>query len=103
MLFEPVPWRQTTSANMSFARWESIIWYPLVVLAAIGVVVARRRLLTLAFALLVGAGMLLVYALAEGNIGTAYRHRGEFVWVVALFAGFGLEYLLDRREWCVTA
>jgi hypothetical protein len=96
MLFEPIPWRATTSANMALARWETIVWYPMVLLAFIGVITSWRRLGPLAFALMAGSGMLFVYALAEGNIGTAYRHRGEFVWVVALLAGFGLHFLATR-------
>jgi hypothetical protein len=98
MLFEPFPWREATSANMTLARWETIVWYPLLALAAFGLLPALRRRDLLAFALLVGGGMLLVYALAEGNIGTAYRHRGEFVWLVALLAGFGLLHLVGRRS-----
>ena len=38
----------------------------------------------LAFPVLAGAATLAMYGLTEGNLGTAYRHRGEFVWVVAL-------------------
>jgi hypothetical protein len=42
-----------------------------------------------------------MYALTEGNLGTAYRHRGEFVWVVALLAALGLSRVVawsDRRR-----
>lgn len=98
MLFEPVPWRATTSANMALARWETVVWYPMVLLGLVGLIVSWRRMEALAFALLAGGGMLLVYALAEGNIGTAYRHRGEFVWVVALLAGFGLQHIVTKRS-----
>ena len=31
---------------------------------------------------LLGAGMLMGYALTEGNLGTTFRHRGELVWIV---------------------
>ena len=30
-----------------------------------------------------------MYALSEGNFGTAYRHRGEASWALALFAAVG--------------
>ena len=95
MLFEPVPWRESTSSNVSLARWEMLLWYPLLLLAAVGARFSRRHLAELAFPLLAGLGMLLVYALTEGNIGTAYRHRGEFVWVVALLAALGAQELTN--------
>lgn len=89
MLFEPVPWNTEGSTTMRLARLESLIWYPLLGLALIGLLRARRLLWALAFPILAGGGMLFVYALTEGNIGTAYRHRGEFVWVICLLAGLG--------------
>lgn len=97
MLLEPLPWRDPTSANMNLARWENLIWYPLLLLAAVGLWPSRKHLSVMAFPLFAGGGMLLVYALAEGNIGTAFRHRGEFVWVVALLAGVGLKQVRDWR------
>lgn len=98
MLLEPLPWRAPTSTNMLFARIETIFWYPLLVLAAAGLISVRRHLAVMVFPLLAGGGMLLAYGLAEGNIGTAYRHRGEFVWVVALLAAMGLRRALDKRR-----
>lgn len=97
MLFEPVPWSTEGSTTMRMARLESIVWYPLLALAAIGLLRARRLLWALAFPILVGGGMLFVYALTEGNIGTAYRHRGEFVWVVCLLAGLGASQVATWR------
>lgn len=97
MLFEPVPWSTEGSTTMRLARLESLVWYPLLALAAIGLHRARRLLWALAFPILAGGGMLFVYALTEGNIGTAYRHRGEFVWVVCLLAGLGASQVATWR------
>lgn len=91
MLFEPVPWSGGTSPTFQLARGEALLWYPLLGLAVVGLWHSRRHLRSLAFPLLAGGGILLVYALAEGNIGTAFRHRGELVWVVALLAALGLK------------
>ena len=91
MLLEPFPWSSPTSPTFQLARWEAVVWYPLLVLVLLGLWRARSHLRVMTFPLLAGGGMLLVYALAEGNIGTAFRHRGEFVWVVALLAGVGLQ------------
>ncbi len=98
MLVEPVPWRESSSANMNLAKLESLLWYPLLALALVGLWRARGYLRTLAFPILYGAGILVIYALTEGNIGTAYRHRGEFVWVAVLLAGLGLQSLLGWRD-----
>ncbi|MDP9067838.1 MAG: hypothetical protein M3N53_05765 [Actinomycetota bacterium] len=96
MLFEPVPWETSGSQTMRLARTDAVLWYPLLALALPGLWAARRYLRVLAFPILVGGGMLLTYALTEGNIGTAFRHRGEFVWVVALLATLGL---VQVRAW----
>ena len=83
---------------MKVARANAIIWYPLLLLALIGLLGLRpRHLRVMAFPLLAGGAILLSYALIEGNLGTAFRHRGEFEWVVALLAGFGLWRLATWR------
>lgn len=98
MLIEPLPLPFSGSVSLRFARLESLVWYPILGLAIVGLIEMRRRLSLLLFPLLAGAGVLLTYALAEGNVGTAYRHRGEFVWVVALLAGLGVQRLLSRSS-----
>lgn len=89
LLFEPVPWESGGSTSLKMARAESIVWYPLLALALVGLWSFRRYLRVVLFPLLAGGGMLMVYALTEGNIGTAYRHRGEFVWAVIVLAAIG--------------
>jgi hypothetical protein len=98
MLFEPFPWASSDSKSLNLARLETIVWYPVLILAALGLTVAWRHRALLAFPLTAGAATLVVYALTEGNLGTAYRHRGEFVWAVALLAGFGFARLAARRR-----
>jgi hypothetical protein len=92
IVLRPFPWEAATEPDFSLrlAGLESLLWYPILVLAAIGLVGVRRHLRVLAFPLLVLGATALMYALTEGNLGTAYRHRGEFVWVVALVASLGL-------------
>ena len=98
MLLEPFPIPFEGSASLKLARLESLLWYPLLVLAGVGLWAARSFLRPLLFPLIAGGGILVMYALSEGNIGTAHRHRGEFVWVVALLAGLGASRLADRAE-----
>lgn len=97
MLLEPFPLPFTGSAPLRLARMESLLWYPLVLLAAVGLWIARRHLRVLLFPIVVGGGILFMYALSEGNVGTAHRHRGEFVWVVVLLAALGARHLTSRR------
>jgi len=98
MLFQPYPWQTTGSTYLKAARADAIIWYPLLLLALLGLFGLRmRELRVMAFPLLAGGATLISYALVEGNLGTAFRHRGEFEWVVALLASFGLWRLARWR------
>lgn len=96
MLFEPVPWAPTDDPGETLARVETVLWYPLLALAALGGRDLIRRRDALAFPFFAGGGVMLLYALLEGNIGTAYRHRGEFVWAVCVFAAVGLARLWPK-------
>lgn len=96
MLLEPYPWRSSPNSRVAVARLESFLWYPLLAFAMMGLTGLWRERRVLAYPVLVGGGILLMYALAEGNFGTAYRHRGEFVWVVILLATFGAYH---SRAW----
>jgi hypothetical protein len=93
----PLPWDAATSSSMSLARLEAIAWGPLYLLALIGLGGAWRHRRVLAFPVVVGAGILLLSALTQGNIGTAFRHRGQVLWVVAILAVVGAQTLWARR------
>lgn len=98
MLLEPVPWRAGGTTQLRLARVEAVVWYPLLLLALVGLIRAVRYLRIAAFPLVAGGGILFGYALSEGNIGTAFRHRGELVWVVSFLAVFGAVTLIGRRS-----
>lgn len=97
MLLEPYPWDPSTSPSFTMAKLEGIVWYPVVFLVVIGSVRAFRHWRLMLLPVLLGFGTMLLYALTEGNVGTAFRHRGEFVWVIALLAAFGVSELVSRR------
>lgn len=97
MLLEPFPVPFEGSLSLRLARAEAIAWYPLLLLAIVGLAMSWRHLRVLAFPLVAGTGIVIMYALTEGNIGTAHRHRGEFVWVVVILAGMGLSERARRR------
>ncbi len=95
----PWPWeRSSESLGIRMARAETIVWYPLLLLALVGLSTAFRHRRTLAFPVLAGGAILAMYGLTEGNLGTAYRHRGEFVWMVAVLAALGAERIVTWRH-----
>jgi hypothetical protein len=104
VLLRPYPWEASIaqSTGLKLARGETLLWYPILLLALVGLWTVRRRWRVLVFPVLVGAATLAMYALTEGNLGTAYRHRGEAVWVIALLAGAGVGTIARRvaARWC---
>ena len=101
MLVDPLPTHLGRSPRMSLAFAEHLIWYPTVLLAMWGLwrlIGLRSRSSDLVYVLVTSLGLITMWALVEGNFGTAYRHRGEFVWAALIFAAVGTEDLLDRRK-----
>jgi hypothetical protein len=92
----PLPWQDTANPRIAMAKAETLAWYPVLLLAVLGLALLRPRARVLLFPALVGAGTACMWALVEGNFGTAYRHRGEFVWAVALLAAAGAQLLVGR-------
>ena len=64
------------------------------------VIVKRRKTasIELVYTIFVIGGLAVMWGLVEGNFGTAYRHRGELVWGIAVLDGIGIDYLLGRRK-----
>jgi len=98
MLIDPLPIHLGHSTGVLLAFVENIVWYPLLALAIYGVPVVRQRNPELTFTLLILLGLATMWALVEGNFGTAYRHRGEFVWATIVFAGIGTDRLVAQRR-----
>jgi hypothetical protein len=89
VLLGPAPWHPVCSTLGRVAQVETAFWYLLLVLAGLGVGrVTDRRAMVLP--VLVAVALTVGYALGDGNVGTAYRHRGEFTWVVLILAGAAL-------------
>jgi hypothetical protein len=97
MLLEPYPTAATfENRRVTFALAENLVWWPLLALAVVGVAQVPRERRLLAFPLLAAGAIIAMYALSEGNFGTAFRHRGEVVWAVGLLAAFGARSLIGR-------
>lgn len=93
----PWPWEGASgSTGVRLARLETVLWYPLIALALVGLTAAWRRRAALAFPVICGGAVALMYGLIEGNLGTAYRHRGEVVWAVVLLAALGAQVCAAR-------
>jgi hypothetical protein len=95
----PWPWEAAAgSLGLNLARLENLVWYPLLVLALLGLTSVWRHRRVLVFPALCCGAILAMYGLTEGNLGTAFRHRSEVVWIVALLATLGLERLVAWRR-----
>lgn len=96
MLLEPYPWDPNRNLRVVFAKIETVLWYPILGLAIVGTTQVKRHPGVLVFPIVLGSGTALGYALAQGNLGTAFRHRGELVWIALLLAAYGLRSLRQR-------
>jgi hypothetical protein len=91
---EPYPWTSFRGYEVRLAQAELLVWYPLLIVSGFGMATVVRKRRELAFLAVTAGGMLVVYALYEGNFGTAFRHRSELVPALAVFAALGAPRLL---------
>jgi hypothetical protein len=95
-LVRPFPWEKTTKAGVEVARAENLVWYLLYGLAIVGAWMCRRRAVV-AFPVFVMGGIVAIAGVSQGNVGTAFRHRGQLLWALAVLAVVPLERLVQRR------
>ena len=102
VLLEPYPGTRFTGDSVRLAQLELAFWYPLLLVALFGIPEAFRRRRVLAFSMVTAGTLVVVYALSEGNFGTAFRHRGELVPATAVLAALGAPTILrvwrERRQ-----
>jgi hypothetical protein len=94
----PFPWQHGGGASYDFASIEELLYYPLYLLAAVGLVAYRHRRDVIAFPFLVIILITGVASEAEGNIGSAFRHRDQLLWALVLLAALGAQALLSSRS-----
>jgi len=98
LLFAPFPWA-VSSLLQTFTLPEVLLWYCLVPFTVYGV---KRVVSGAPRDVVIPAGILVVvlctYALVEGNIGTAYRHRAQIMPLLFLFTAAGIQAYLARRK-----
>lgn len=102
LLFAPFPWTVSSLLQM-LTLPEVLLWYLLLPFTVFGV----KALLSRGSSdVLIPVGVLMVvlssYALVEGNMGTAYRHRAQIMPLLFLFTAAGIVAFLkwnkERRE-----
>jgi hypothetical protein len=89
----PFPWQHGDGLSYDFAAVEELLYYPLYLLALVGVVAYRRRRDLIAFPLVVAVFITGIASEAEGNLGSAFRHRDQLFWAVAFFAALGANHV----------
>ncbi len=102
LLFAPFPWA-IESPLQAAAMPETLLWYPLFALAILGMGKSLKKagpgaMIVLSVLIVV----VTIYALVEGNFGTAYRHRAQIMPLFFVFGGSGVVIarakLSTRRE-----
>jgi hypothetical protein len=89
----PFPWQHGDGLSYDLAAVEELLYYPLYLLALVGVVAYRRRRDLIAFPLAVIVLITGIASEAEGNLGSAFRHRDQLFWAVAFLAALGANHL----------
>lgn len=94
----PFPWEPARNTGLLVAKVENLAWGLLYVLAVIGAIAGWGRRRALAFPVIVTGAIVLSAAVSQANLGTAFRHRGQILWALAVLAVVGLQHLVDRRR-----
>lgn len=97
-LFRPTPLDAADDRSQQLAATENLWWVALYGVAVFGLPAVRRRPDVLLFPLVVSVGIVAVAGLTQGNFGTAFRHRGQILWAVALLAAAGLQAVAAWRS-----
>jgi hypothetical protein len=94
----PVPWEAGMRGKRLAASFESIIWIPLFVLAGVGAWVRRRDSHLVALPASLVLALTLSSAFTQGNLGTAFRHRGQILFALSILAVAGIQAAMDHRQ-----
>jgi 4-amino-4-deoxy-L-arabinose transferase-like glycosyltransferase len=95
-LAAPFPWAASRPVER-MAIPEMLLWYLLLALALLGLVHRRRRWHDYLFLLGYIAGVLLIFAIFQGNYGVLMRQRSSMLApFVAIFSGAGASYLWEQ-------
>jgi hypothetical protein len=96
-MLAPFPWH-IGSALQAITLPETLFWYAILPMGVWGAWLAIRhdpRMYTVPLTSLVL--VIFAYALVEGNVGTAYRHRAQVLPVVFVFCALGMRDIQALR------
>lgn len=96
-LFAPFPWSIERTLD-ALAVAETLVWDAVVIAALMSLWMNRRSWRVLAPLVLFGGGLVLLFALVEGNVGTLLRHRGMIMPSVFVVASSAIALAIPRRR-----
>lgn len=98
LFFAPFPW-QLASLRQSITLPEMIVWWASFPLLILGLWFSIKYHLRQISPMLIFTVMLsLAYSVFQGNVGSAYRQRGQLLVFYFIFVAVGCVLLLERRE-----
>jgi hypothetical protein len=98
LLFAPFPW-QLGSLRQSLTLPEMMIWWAAFPLLILGVWFSLKYRLRQMFPVLIFTSMLtLAYSVFQGNVGTAYRQRGQILVFYFIFVAVGSVLVKEKRD-----
>ena len=98
LMLAPFPW-QVTNLRQSITLPDMIIWWASIPFLIMGLMFSIKQHLRKSIGIFIFIFMLsIVYALFQGNVGTAYRQRLQIQVFLFIFIGVGITLFLERRE-----
>ena len=98
-MIRPLPsWGDGRSLTRVLAGWESLLWISLYGLAAYGLWVHGKGHRVLIYPTLLLFAISISGAVTHGNLGTAFRHRGQICFVLAVLAMAGVQAIVEGRR-----
>ena len=97
-LVRPLPWEGRGNLEMLMAGLESILWMSIYGLTIYGVWSHRDRYHLLLFPSLLILSIAITGAVSHGNLGTAFRHRGQIMFALAVLATGGIQAIFEVRR-----
>jgi hypothetical protein len=97
-LVRPLPWEGRGNLEMLMAGLESILWTAIYGLTIYGVWSHRDRYHILLFPSLLILSIAIAGAVSHGNLGTAFRHRGQIMFALAVLATGGIQAIFEVRR-----
>ncbi len=95
-LFSPFPWRIQTLGQF-FVLPQIVAWYALFAFSLIGAARTFKTKPSETIALIsfmtIGVS---IWALTEGNVGAAFRHRDHFSAIIFIFAAIGIQNAITK-------